>query len=115
MELKEFLDGVPKARRAITRQAWRLRAGATEETEELDRARRQLEEREKELERFLSRLSDPRYRAVIRLRYGDGLRWSQVKERMEELGLYYSDRQIYNFHRRAMDEARKLWRDRNSE
>lgn len=111
MELKEFLDGVPKARRAVARQTWRLRAGETEGTQALDRARRQLEEREKELERFLSRLSDPRYRAVLALRYGDGLRWRQVQERMEELGLYYSDRQIYHFHRRAMEEARRLWKN----
>lgn len=143
MELKEFLGGVQQVRREITRLEWELRtlrgqcqrattrmecgprgggdvhrdgilAELADRQEELTEARLELRRQEREMEDFLGRLSDFRYRAVLRLRYGDGLRWGQVKARMEELGLYYSDRQIYNFHRRALREAERLWKERNT-
>lgn len=136
--LRRFLSGVLEARREVRRREWEIKtlqdrcrqttgrlgggsrgggdvhrdgplAELADCRAELDRARAKLREREKQVEEFLSQLSDSRCRAVMKLRYVEMLRWAQVKKRMEELGLYYSERQIFNLHRKAMEEAAALW------
>ncbi len=131
-DLRGFLGGVLEARRAVRRREWEVKAlrdqyqqnsgrldsrsrgtspdRALEDGQiELDRARMELREREEQVEEFLSGLSDSRYRVVLKLRYVEMLRWAQIQKCMEELGLYYSERQIFNLHRRAMEEADALW------
>ena len=68
------------------------------------------EQRENEVGAFLDKLDSPAYRALLKLRYVDLLRWPVVQDRMEQLRLYYSERQIFNLHGQALNAARELWR-----
>ena len=65
--------------------------------------------RETDVERFISRLEKDTHRILLRLKYVDLLTWNCVQERMQENGIYYSERQIYRIHGEALQEARKLW------
>ena len=62
-----------------------------------------------EVERFIARLSDPARRTILRLRYLEGLSWTQIHRRVCQEGLYYSERQIFRLHGAALKEARELW------
>ena len=61
------------------------------------------------VERFIARLGDPVCRTVLRLRYLEGLSWTQLQKRLYQDGLYYSERQIFRLHGAALQEARDLW------
>ena len=61
------------------------------------------------VERFIARLGDPVCRTVLRLRYLEGLSWTQLQKRLYQDGLYYSERQIFRLHGAALQEARELW------
>lgn len=56
-------------------------------------------------EALVCALPDARSRAVLRLRYLDGLRWPRVAEEMCRNGFYYEERQVYRLHTRALREA----------
>ena len=73
--------------------------------------RREWENREQAVDRFLDGLPEDTHRCLMKLRYVDLLRWTVVQERMEELGWYYSDRQIFNLHGKALSAARALWKE----
>lgn len=77
---------------------------------EMHRLYREWEEREEEVNRFLDRLPDYKHRVILSLRYVDLLRWPVVKQRMESVGLYYEERQMFNLHGKALEAARALWR-----
>lgn len=72
-----------------------------------------LSQQEGQVTAFLNNLPDPKQRAILKLRYVDGLHWGEIQTRMEEQGYYYSERQLYNFHRRGLELARRLWADQN--
>lgn len=67
------------------------------------------EQKEKEVEDFISLLPDVRHRAVLTLYYVTLLKWPRVVEEMEKCGLYYSERQVFRLHGDALQQARILW------
>ncbi|MBP5462191.1 MAG: hypothetical protein J6Y20_08720 [Lachnospiraceae bacterium] len=69
------------------------------------------ERREKEVSDFINSLPIPEHRAVLLFRYCDGLRWPSVIEAMQGAGYYYSDRQVFRLHGRALSSAREKWRE----
>lgn len=68
-------------------------------------------ETENRVEHFIAGIPDARYRAILRLRYLDLLRWPEVLDQLEKGGLYYSDRQMFRLHGEAMQAARKHYAD----
>ena len=71
----------------------------------------ELEYQEKEVSDFINSLATPEHREVLYLRYCERLRWPDVAETMRKLGYYYSDRQVYRIHGRALNEAREKWKE----
>ena len=71
--------------------------------------------REREVSTFLSRLPDASHREVLTLRYVNCLRWPQIREELEKVGLYYEERQIYRIHGNALQAARQLWQNTEEE
>lgn len=67
------------------------------------------EGKEEEVERFLDKIEDRRFRAILKLRYVDLFQWPRVVEELEKSGLYYSERQVFNLHRKALEQAEDLW------
>ena len=64
----------------------------------------------REVEAFLDRITDGTYRTILRRRYLDvGLSWSEIRDRLEEDGLYYSERHIVRLHTQAVEAAQTLW------
>lgn len=63
------------------------------------------------VESFLSNLPDYRYRTIMQMRYVDLLRWGEIASELEASGLPYSERHIYNLHKKAMLAATKLWEE----
>lgn len=49
------------------------------------------------------------HRAILRLRYIEGLRWPEVMAELERIGLPYSERQMFRLHKGALQEAEKLF------
>ena len=64
-------------------------------------------EREKDVEELIQEVEDARVRAVLYLRYVCLLQWSEIEEKLVEKNLYYTMRQIYNFHARGLREVEK--------
>ena len=62
-----------------------------------------------QVERFVIGLPDARHRAVLRLRYVDGLKWTAVAEGLKAYGLYYDMRQVFRLHGDALASARRLY------
>ncbi len=62
---------------------------------------------------FLDQLPDDRCQIILQLRYVELLRWNQVARRLEEMGQPYSDRQIFNLHRKGLAQAQAIWRGRS--
>lgn len=69
------------------------------------------ERREKEVSDFIEGLYAPENKEVLRLRYCERLRWTDVADRMAAAGYYYTDRQVFRIHGRALNEARKKWKE----
>jgi len=70
---------------------------------------------EKAVADFISTLRVAEHREVLYLRYCEQLRWQDIPKRMKGDGFYYSDRQIYRIHGRALNEAREIWRRTHEE
>ena len=49
----------------------------------------------------------PVRRAVLSLRYISLLRWPEIQQRLEEQGLFYSQRQIFNLHRMGLKDVER--------
>lgn len=80
-----------------------------EQDRELAVTRKELESY-REVEAFLDRIPDGTYRTILRRRYLDvGLSWSEIRDRLEEDGLYYSERHIVRLHTQAVEAAQTLW------
>ena len=65
-----------------------------------------------EVDNFLDGIEDDRYRAILKLRYVDMLRWPKIVEELKKIGIYYEERQVHNLHGDALNTARKLWNGR---
>lgn len=70
---------------------------------------------EKRVAEFVESLPTPLYREILYLRYCEGLHWSDVRKRMTEDGLFYEDRYVYRIHGRALNEARRKWKELHHE
>ena len=67
------------------------------------------ERAEEEVDRFLDEITDNRYRAILKLRYVDLLRWPKVLEKLKsEAGIYYEERQMFTLHGKALNAAQEL-------
>lgn len=85
-------------------------------------ARSKAEERERKwlrqelaVESFIDSLNGDLNRIVLRARYVDLLRWPEILDRLESLNIHYSDRQLYRLHGRALEEARRKWKELHRE
>lgn len=72
------------------------------EQEALDRA--------EEIERFIESLPTPESRIILRLRYLERLKWTDLSRKISRLGFVYSENHIYKLHGRALNEARAMWK-----
>ena len=84
-----------------------LLAAAAEQADELTRRRAYYVRRQGLVEQFITRVPEPKYRVILRLRYVDLLRWDGVLSGMQEYGLHYSERAMYKLHGEALAEARR--------
>lgn len=67
------------------------------------------------VEAFIDALPDPMERTVLRRRYLDGQSsWGIICFRLEEDGIYYSQRQIQRFYTAALKTAQSLWETREA-
>ncbi len=73
------------------------------------------EQREKDVFDFVESLPTPECREVLYHRYCAGLRWPDVMHAMRGSGYYYTDRQIFRIHGRALSEARAKWKENKNE
>lgn len=71
--------------------------------------------REVEVDAFIASLEQDLHRMVLRLKYVDLLHWPQVQLKLEEKGIYYSERQIYRLHGEALQAARARWAELHPE
>lgn len=71
--------------------------------------------REIEVESFIATLDEDIHRIILRLKYVDLLHWPQVQKKLEEKGIYYSERQIYRYHGDALQAARARWSELHPE
>ena len=68
------------------------------------------QERYRTVEAFLEQIPDEMYRMILRRRYLDvGLSWEEIRERLEEDGVFYSQRHITRLHTQALEAAQLLW------
>lgn len=63
------------------------------------------------VDRFLDGLSNSTSRSILRYRYLNHLTWTEVAARLNEIGVFYSDRHLTRLHEQAIREARKLYYD----
>ena len=80
----------------------------------MDRLRKQhdlLLESEKKVGELLEQVPDEVQRTVLRLKYLQLLSWPEIRDKLEEQNVYYSSRQLFNIHDKALETARRLWED----
>lgn len=68
--------------------------------------------RMREIETFIDSLPSQNSRIILRHRYIELLRWTQIRFALERSGIYYEMAQIYRLHGIALREAREAWRRR---
>jgi DNA-directed RNA polymerase specialized sigma subunit len=76
---------------------------------ELTATQKEYWDKEEKVHRLLQRMQSLPQRAILQYRYCDGLSWPEVQERLESIGIYYSERHMFNLHGDALQEARRLW------
>ena len=59
---------------------------------------------------FIDQLHDPVSRLILRLRCLEGCTWTDAQKKLYRDGAYYSERHIRRLYRRALEEARTLWK-----
>lgn len=67
------------------------------------------------VEQFIESLDVDIHRIVLRLKYVDLLHWPQVQTKMEERGIYYTERHILRLHGDALQAARVKWAELHPE
>lgn len=93
--------------KADSQELWALLA---DEIEREKAAQRAALEQYRTVDAFISYLSKPTHRAILRLRYLEGLGWVKVQQELYKQGIFYSERHISRLHNYALDEALALWR-----
>lgn len=63
---------------------------------------------EQEVGGVIARVEDPVCRAVLTLRYISLLRWGEIRDRLEQQNLYYSQRQIFNLHSQGLEAVGRI-------
>lgn len=112
--LRRRLDGLGERREQLRQRkgtaARKIAQMLDEEHErELAAAEKELESYRR-VEAFLNRIPDGTYRTILRRRYLDvGLSWTEIRDRLAEDGLYYSERHITRLHTQAVEAAQMLW------
>lgn len=91
---------------------WLAEAQAADEMKAADQA---YWEAEAKVHALLSKLHDPAHAALLQYRYVYGLKWPEVLERLEQKGLYYSERHMYNLHGDALQEARRIYKEQEAQ
>lgn len=92
---------------ADSQELWALLA---DEVEREKAAQRAALEQYHTVETFIAHLRKPTHRAILRLRYLEGLGWVKVLQELYKQGIFYSERHISRLHNHALDEALALWR-----
>lgn len=100
--------GMPKGNGGDSSSAWAALAQLRSEYME---EKLKAERREKEVADFIESLPTPVYRELLHLRYCEGLRWPEVVDAMQAVGLYYTNRYVFKLHGRALNEAREKWKE----
>ena len=91
---------------------WLAEAQAADEMKAADHA---YWEAEAKVHALLNKLHEPAHVAILQLRYCDGLKWPEVQEKLDLMGLYYSERHMFNLHGDALQEARRIYREQEAE
>ena len=66
-----------------------------------------------EVDKFIDGLRVPlAHREVMRLRHCNGLRWKQIQTLIRKAGYWYSEKYLWEIHRKAIDEAVIEWEAR---
>lgn len=76
---------------------------------QLEECYAEAERRAVAVEEFVKQIPAANHRILLRLRYIDLLHWPEVRKRLGDYKLYYSERQIFRLHGDALEAARKLW------
>lgn len=77
-------------------------------SEELIKARIEYERISKYVESLIASVDEPADRLLLTLRYIQGLPWSKVFAKLEEIGLIYCERQLYRRHKRAKEKLKRI-------
>lgn len=85
---------------------WATLADAHREEEELVKVSL---ERYRAVEDFVEKVPDTTYRAILKLRYLEGMSWTRLQFALCDEGVYYSDRHLRRIHDAAVDAAREIW------
>lgn len=96
----------PGGGKSDIQELWALLA---DEVEREKAAQRAALEQYHTVEAFITRLSKPTHRAILKLRYLGGLGWVKVQQELYKQGIFYSERHISRLHNYALDEAFELW------
>ena len=139
LEVKEFLESAREATLELARYKHRLReleedclrvtarmekaraatrtgagdgaaAALCDAREELLSAIAGRQKQMRKVEAFIDRVPGPDLcRIVLRLRYLEFRRWTDAQRCLEQIGVYYSERQLLRRHAEAMEQAEALW------
>jgi hypothetical protein len=111
-KMTQTMSGMPGGGGSGMELLW---AALADEREKLTQAAEEEFKRYHDVESFISRIEDPVYRIILRLRYLDGLKWIPIQQRLYKDGFYYTERHITRLHGEALNAARRLWRERQDE
>lgn len=100
------MSGMPGGGNSDAQQLWATLAD--ERTKEREAEKRETETY-RQVEEFINKLPNSDHRAVLRLRYLNGMGWVNVQMKLYEAGIFYSERHIYRLHGDALEAARELW------
>ena len=57
----------------------------------------------------IDKITDYRFRMILRLRYLDGMAWGDVWEDLRhKYGIWYEERQLFRFHKKALAELQNV-------
>lgn len=116
-KLTTSLTGMPVAHG----DSGNLLAALADMRTECGHAQVQAERQEEKVAEFIEKIDDPTSRMILKLRYCECLDWvgrphrRSVIGELAKVGLYYSERQIYRLHGRALNEARELYKEIENE
>lgn len=98
-----ILTGMPKGgdadRDAVLAALADLTADYYKKIEEAER-------HEREVNEFIDSLPSGDCRVILRLRYVEGFGWRKVLTGLNQVGLHFTERQMFRLHGKALQEAR---------